>query len=63
MVQFRRSLYVTRDLKAGETLSTENLRSIRPGFGLPPKHLPDLIGRRVTRDVARGTPFSWDLVD
>jgi pseudaminic acid synthase len=58
---FRRSLYVTADVRAGERFSAENLRAIRPGFGLPPKHLPDLIGRRAARDVARGTPAAWEM--
>jgi N-acetylneuraminate synthase len=43
-------------------LTTENLRSVRPADGLPPRHLDDLLGRRVGRDVARGTPASWDLL-
>lgn len=60
-LQFRRSLYVVQDLKAGEILTPENLRAIRPGCGLPPKYLETLLGRRVSRDVARGTAASWDL--
>jgi N-acetylneuraminate synthase len=59
---FRRSLYVTADLRAGDELTLENLRSIRPSNGLAPSHLEDLIGRRVSRDVPRGTPASWDLL-
>lgn len=59
---FRRSLYVVRDMKAGDILSPENLRAIRPGHGLPPKHLPALLGKAVRRDVARGTPVSWELL-
>jgi pseudaminic acid synthase len=59
---FRRSLYVCEDLKPGDVLTARNLRAIRPGYGLPPKHLDELIGRRVTRAVRRGTPMSWDLV-
>lgn len=58
---FRRSIYVVSDVKAGEALTEENLRLIRPGLGLAPKHYADLIGKRVARDVARGTPASWDL--
>lgn len=60
---FRRSLYVVADMDAGDTLTPENLRSIRPGYGLPPRHLPELLGRRVRRAVARGTAMSWDLVE
>ncbi len=58
----RRSLYVTRDLGAGELLTPDNLRSIRPANGLAPRYLDDLLGRRVGRDVKRGTPASWDLL-
>lgn len=61
-VRFRRSLYVVQDMKAGEVLTAANLRAIRPGFGLPPKHLDELLGLPVARDVARGTPVSWDLI-
>jgi len=59
---FRRSLYVTRDLKAGEALTRDNLRAVRPGFGLPPKHITQVLGRRVSRDVEAGTPLHWDLL-
>jgi len=59
---FRRSLYITADLKSGEVLAHGNLRAIRPGFGLPPKFLDELIGKPVKRAVKRGTPMSWDLV-
>ncbi len=61
-LQFRRSLYITRDMSAGEVLTRENLRAIRPGLGLPPKHLETLLGKSVVRAVKRGTPMSWDLV-
>jgi len=59
---FRRSLYITMDLKAGDRLTPENLRAIRPGFGLPPRHLEELLGCTVNRDVVRGTPADWSLV-
>lgn len=59
---FRRSLYVAADLKAGDLLTRENLRCVRPGFGLPPRHLDDLVGQRVARDVAAGTPMDWSLL-
>ena len=59
---FRRSLYVTEDLAAGDALAESNLRSIRPGLGLPPKYFSSLIGKRVGRAVRRGTPMSWDLL-
>ncbi|MCW5752799.1 MAG: pseudaminic acid synthase [Alphaproteobacteria bacterium] len=60
--QFRRSLYAVRQIRAGEPITQENVRSIRPGFGLPPKHLPDIIGRRAARDIAYGTPLAWELL-
>lgn len=61
-IQFRRSLYVVKDLKAGEVLTRENMRAIRPGMGLPPKYFNVLLGRRIGRDVTRGTPMTWDLI-
>ncbi len=60
--QFRRSLFVVEDVKAGEVFTARNVRSIRPDHGLPPKHLPEVMGRRAARDVARGTPLSWELI-
>lgn len=59
---FRRSLFVVKDVKAGDLLTAENVRSIRPGHGLPPKHLRDVLGKRATRDLERGTPLDWSLV-
>ncbi len=61
-VVFRRSLYIAKDMRQGDVLTPENLRAIRPGAGLPPKYYETLLGKRVNRDVARGTPASWDLV-
>ncbi|MCQ8849599.1 pseudaminic acid synthase [Alteromonas stellipolaris] len=58
----RRSLYIANDLKAGDILTPTNLRSIRPGLGLPVKNLPMLLGKPVKRDVTKGTPMSWDLI-
>jgi N-acetylneuraminate synthase len=60
---FRRSLFVVEDVRAGEPFTADNLRSIRPGCGLAPKHLDAVLGRRATADIARGTPLSWDLVE
>jgi len=59
---FRRSLFVVKDTEAGEAFTSENVRSIRPGYGLHTQHLDDVMGRRATRTVDRGTPLSWDLV-
>ena len=61
-ITFRRSLYVVRDVAAGEKLTRENVRSIRPGHGLPPKHLPDVLGREAVRDLKRGEPLDWASV-
>jgi pseudaminic acid synthase len=59
---FRRSLYVIEDIKAGEKFTTQNMRSIRPGYGLAPKYLTQFLGKTATVDIARGTPLSWDLI-
>jgi len=59
---FRRSLYVGRDMKAGEAFTKDNLRSIRPGYGLPPKYYDSVLGKRVVRDVPKGTPITWELL-
>jgi N-acetylneuraminate synthase len=60
---FRRSLYAVEDIGAGETLTAKNIRIIRPGFGLAPKHLPDVIGKRARRTLPRGTALSWDAIE
>jgi N-acetylneuraminate synthase len=59
---FRRTLYVSQDIRAGEPLSSSNVRIVRPGFGLAPKYYDIVIGKRVNRDVAAGTPVAWDLI-
>ena len=61
-VQFRRSLYVVTDLSAGDTLSRENVRAIRPGLGLPTKYLEHVLGRRVAAPVRRGTALRWNML-
>lgn len=61
-VQFRRSLYVAKDMEAGEIFTPDNLRIIRPGRGLPPKFFEVVLGRRVKKDVKKGTPVSWELI-
>ncbi|MCI0764705.1 pseudaminic acid synthase [Bacillus sp. TL12] len=61
-LKFRRSLYVAQDMKAGDVLTTENIKAIRPGYGLAPKYLPILLGKKVKKDVAKGTPVSWDFI-
>lgn len=59
---FRRSLFVVKDMKTGEVFTAENIRSIRPGHGLHPRHLKDVRGRRATRDIPAGTPLTWNMV-
>ncbi|MBK8906381.1 MAG: pseudaminic acid synthase [Rhodospirillales bacterium] len=61
--QVRRSLYVVRDVAAGEALTADTVRSIRPGYGLAPKHLPRVLGRHARRDIKKGTPLAWELID
>ena len=59
---FRRSLYVVEDVSQGDLFDERNVRSIRPGYGLPPKHLADVLGRPAAEDIERGTALRWDLV-
>jgi N-acetylneuraminate synthase len=61
-LQFRRSLYAVAPIKAGEVFTPANVRSIRPGFGLAPKHIDAVLGQRATRDIAYGEPLSWEMV-
>ncbi|RDE22574.1 pseudaminic acid synthase [Motiliproteus coralliicola] len=62
-LKFRRSLYFITDMKAGDIITPENIRRIRPGYGLAPKFYDQLIGKRITADVVRGTATSWELID
>lgn len=62
-LQFRRSIYVAQNIRRGERCTRENLRVIRPGYGLEPKHLPAVLGRKAAADIQKGTPLSWDLID
>ena len=61
-VVFRRSLYIVEDMKAGDVITEQNIRSIRPGLGLSPKHYEELLGRKVVKDISKGTAIKWDLI-
>lgn len=62
-LQYRRSLYVVQDLKAGDVLTKDNLRAIRPGLGLPTKYLAQVLGKPLRKDARRGTALRWDLLE
>lgn len=61
--QFSRSLYVAEDMKAGDVITEKNVRSVRPSYGLHPKYLPEILGKKVNRDLTKGTRFSLGLVE
>jgi len=60
-IQFRRSLYVVQDLKVGDIFTSDNVRAIRPGLGLPPKYLSLVLGKNVRVDISRGTALHWNM--
>lgn len=60
--KFRRSLFVVKDVKAGEKFTPENVRSIRPAYGMKPKYMQEILGRRATRNIGRGEPLTEDLI-
>lgn len=60
---FSRSLFVVKDIKAGEVFTEENIRSIRPGYGIPPKYYKSILGKKAKTDIERGMPLSWDAID
>lgn len=61
-IGFRRSLFIVKDMKKGETFSVQNIRTIRPGHGLAPRYLDIVLGKKIVKDIKRGTPLSWDLL-
>ena len=61
-LRFRRSLYIVKDLQTGDILSEQNIKSIRPGYGIAPKYLKDIIGKKVTKNIKKGTAFNWKLI-
>jgi pseudaminic acid synthase len=61
--ELSRSLFIVKELKKGDIFTEENVRSIRPGFGIYPKYLKEILGKKAAKDVARGTPLKWDLIE
>lgn len=61
-LQYRRSLYVINDMKAGDKFTKENLGVIRPGYGLPPKYYDLFLGKKVNKEIKKGTPLTWDMI-
>jgi pseudaminic acid synthase len=59
---FRRSLFISKDMRAGEVFSEKNIRCVRPGSGLSPKFIDEVIGRKINKDTVKGTPLSWNLI-
>ena len=60
---FRRSLFAVQEIKTGEAFTKENIRSIRPSYGLPPKYLGMVLGKTAAETMAKGTPLSWELIN
>jgi pseudaminic acid synthase len=61
-LMFRRTLYVVENMKSGDIFSEKNVKAIRPGCGLLPKYMENFIGKKINRDVEKGTPLSWELI-
>ena len=59
---FRRSLYIAEDMKKGDVLNEKNLRIVRPGLGIPPKYYELFLGRKINRDVKKGTAVEWSII-
>jgi N-acetylneuraminate synthase len=62
-MKFRRSVYFVKDINAGDVITKEHIRRIRPGYGLPPKFEKEIIGKVAKKDVKSGTATNWDLID
>lgn len=60
---FRRSLFAVKDIKKGETFTQKNVRSIRPGYGLAPKYLNEILGRKAKVHFKKGSPINWDIIE
>lgn len=61
--EFARSLFVSQDIKKGAVITTDNVRSVRPGYGLHPKHRNEVLGKKAKSDIEKGTPLDWDLIE
>lgn len=61
-IQFRRSLYVIKDINKGEKFTSQNVKAIRPGFGLAPKYIDKILGKTLRKKVKRGTPITWEII-
>jgi len=61
-VKFRRSLYFVKDIKEGEVITTKHIKSIRPGYGLAPKYYEDIVNKRTSKDIKKGTAINWELL-
>ena len=61
--KYRKSLFVVKDVQAGETFNTDNIRSIRPGDGMHPRYYADVMNKKAKKSIAKGTPMSWDLIE
>lgn len=59
---FIRSIFVVNDIKKGEIFSKDNVRPVRPGYGLAPKYMRRILGKKAKRNVKKGTPLNWDLI-
>ena len=59
---FRRSVFCVQDIRKGELLTEENVRIIRPGYGLPPKYYPEILGQTALKDISRGTPLQFEMI-
>jgi sialic acid synthase SpsE len=59
----RRSLFAAADIKKGETFTEQNIRSVRPGLGLHPKHYYEILGKKAKKDIEFGEPLAWDMID
>jgi pseudaminic acid synthase len=60
---FRKSIFVAQDIKEGQTLTEENIRVVRPSNGLHPRYYNSLLGKKITKNISKGTPFDWSMIE